>query len=253
MEFAILAGGLLSLAVVIYVILGFCVDLIVPNLSTELEEKLGAGLAGHFTSEKLLETESRRVQLLVDRLEENCTPLPYRVQVHVLKQDVVNAAALPGGHLILYSGLLEKMGSENELSFVLGHEIGHMANRDHLRGLGRGLVLMTASALLFGADNSINGLISKGLELTELNFSRSQEAKADEYGLQAVDCLYGHIGGAVDFFSKLPPDADPGWLGHYFASHPENQDRIERLQQFAEMNGYVSGSTVPLPPTLQGK
>lgn len=250
-EFAVLAGGLLAIAIGLYLALGLAVDLIVPRLSMDLENKL----AGAFM-ERLVETDevadtTRALQALVDRLQNRCAPLPYAITVHVQQSDAVNAAALPGGHMLVFTGLLSEMTSENELAFVLAHELGHFAHRDHLRGLGRALVLMTASTVLLGADNSINSLIGQGMVLTELSFSRKQESRADAFALETLFCHYGHVADATSFFTKIPTDGDPGRFGHYFASHPENRLRIGHLEDLALKKGYpVEGTLLPLPADL---
>ena len=46
----------------------------------------------------------------------------------------MNAVALPGGNIVVFAGLLKEIKSENELAMILGHELGHFAHRDHLRG-----------------------------------------------------------------------------------------------------------------------
>jgi Zn-dependent protease with chaperone function len=249
-EFGILAGGLLAIAVGIYLFLGLAVDLIVPRLSLDLEKKLAGTFVGQFVASENMDDATRAVQAMVDRLQEKCAPLPYSVAVHVQQADAVNAAALPGGHMLVFSGLLERMASENELAFVLAHELGHFANRDHLRGLGRTLVLLAASTALLGADNSINAMIGQGITLTELSFSRQQELQADAYALKVLACHYGHVAGATDFFYRIPKEGAPGRIGHYFASHPENRRRIEHLDELAQAAGYPLGEPLPLPPEL---
>jgi len=249
-EFAILAGGLLAIAVGLYLALGLTVDLIVPRISMDLEKKLAGAFVGRLAESDQADGPTRSVQAIVDRLQSRCAHLPYTITVHVQQADAVNAAALPGGHMVVFTGLLEKMTSENELAFVLAHELGHFANRDHLRGLGRALVLMTVSTALLGADNDITGMIGQGIQLTELNFSRNQETRADEFALETLACHYGHVAGATDFFAKIPAEADPGRFGHYFASHPENRRRIEHLKTMARQRGYPSGELRPLPADL---
>lgn len=245
-EFAVLAGGLLAIAVAVYLALGLAVDLLVPRLSMDLEQKLAEAFTGRFSQTDETADATRSLQVLVDRLQERCAPLPYAVTVHVQQADAVNAAALPGGHMVVFSGLLAEMGSENELAFVLAHELGHYVHRDHLRGLGRSLVLMSAATVLLGADNSVSGMIGQGLALTELRFSRRQETWADEFALETLVCHYGHATAATDFFSRIPQAADPGRFGHYFASHPENRRRIEHLEALIRDRGYPSGNPIPL-------
>lgn len=252
-EFAILAGGLLAIVVGVYLALGLAVDLIVPRLSMDLEKKLAGAFVGRLVETEEVDTTTRSLQDLVDRLQDRCAPLPYIITVHVTESDAVNAAALPGGHMVVFTGLLAEMTSENELAFVLAHELGHYANRDHLRGLGRALVLMTASTVLLGADNTVNSMIGQGMVLTELSFSRKQESQADEFALETLFCHYGHVADATSFFNKIPEDADPGRFGHYFASHPENRRRISHLEDLAQERGYPTGNPLPLPAELTTK
>ena len=252
-EFAILAGGLLAVVVGVYLALGLVVDLIVPRLSMDLEKKLAGAFVGRLVENEDVADTTQSLQSLVDRLQDRCAPLPYSITVHVTEADAVNAAALPGGHMVVFTGLLAEMTSENELAFVLAHELGHFANRDHLRGLGRALVLMTASTLLLGADNSINSMIGQGMVLTELSFSRKQESQADEFALETLFCHYGHVADATSFFNKIPEDGDPGRFGHYFASHPENRRRIGHLEDLAQERGYPTGNPLPLPAELTTK
>ena len=252
-DFAILAGGLLAIVIGVYLALGLAVDLIVPRLSMDLEKKLAGAFVGRLVETEEVDTTTRSLQGLVDRLQDRCAPLPYIITVHVTESDTVNAAALPGGHMVVFTGLLAEMTSENELAFVLAHELGHYANRDHLRGLGRALVLMTASTVLLGADNTVNSMIGQGMVLTELSFSRKQESQADEFALETLFCHYGHVADATSFFNKIPEDGDPGRFGHYFASHPENRRRISHLEDLAQERGYPTGNPLPLPAELTTK
>jgi Zn-dependent protease with chaperone function len=154
--------------------------------------------------------------------------------------------AMPGGHIVIFTGLLEKVKSENELSFILAHEMGHYAHRDHLRGFGRAMVFMTVATSLFGADSGISRIVGQTLNLTEMSFSRDQETWADEFALETVNCRYGHVAGATDFFRNITREQDPGIFGHYFASHPENQRRIDHLESRARSFGFRSGEKKPL-------
>ncbi len=252
-EFFVLAGGLLAIAIGLYLILGFAVDLIVPHLSIDFEKKLATPFVRHFASESKTSDQSRYVEGLVGNLKKNCAELPYDFKIHMVDSPAINAAAFPGGHIVVFKGLLDKMDSENELAFVLSHELGHYANRDHLRGLGRGLVLMSLSAFLLGPDSDISDMLIKGLNITELSFSRMQETRADEFALNTLNCYYGNVSGATDFFSKIPKENDPGKYGHYFASHPENRRRIAHLDDMTREKGFQKTDKIPLPEFMAKK
>ncbi len=245
-ELAILLGGLAAIIAVAYVLLGFLVDVVVPRVSHETEKKLAALFIGMVKESEDVADKTRAVQSLVDHLQAQCVRSPYTFRVHVREAATINALAMPGGHIIIFTGLLEKIGSENELAFILSHEMGHYAHRDHLRGFGRAMVFMTVTAALFGADSGVSRIVGQAVNLTEMSFSRSQETWADEFALDAVHCFYGHVAGATDFFRNIPKAQDPGVFGHYFASHPENQRRIDHLESRARLSGFRRQEKKPL-------
>ena len=248
-QFFILAGGLLGIVVSAYFILGLLVDVIVPRITPELERKL-AGVFMKMVDEEADSDTAAKVrycQGLIDKLQNDCTDLPYHLTVHVNKNPAINALALPGGQVVLFSGLLDKVNSENELAFVLAHEMGHYMHRDHLRGMGRALVFMAIGTAVFGPDSGVNSFLAQSLNLTELRFSRQQEAWADAFALEMLQCAYGHVGAATDFFERIKGEADPGVFGHYFSTHPQNQARIDTLNELAEKNGFTRRDPAPLP------
>ncbi len=245
-EFLLLAVGLLGLIAGTYLLLGLAVDWLAPRISPELENKMAAPLLRSLDRAPENDSRVRCLQRLVDGLQSRCAHLPYRFRVHVQDSDAVNAVALPAGHIVVYRGLLDRVSSENELAFVLAHEMGHYAHRDHLRGLGRGLVLMAIASFLTGDDSSLNSLLSATLNLSEMRFSRSQESQADAFALQELNCFYGHVGGAFDLFEKLPETVGPESVTHYFASHPANRKRIRDLKKLARSRGYSERPPKPL-------
>ena len=246
-EFFVLTGGLVAIVVGIYFLLGLAVNLIVPHLSVDFEKKLASALMPEFEQAAEFKKHEDYLQSLVSNIQGKCASLPYEFTVHYNESDQFNAVALPGGHIIVFGGLFKSAEAENELAFVLAHEMGHYANRDHLKAMGRGLVLMAISSALFGADSGLSGVIGNGLSLTELRISREQETDADEFALAALNCNYGHINGALQFMGKFPKEADPGDIGHYFSSHPEVERRVEHLQEIIRSNQLHSGVMKPLP------
>lgn len=187
-----------------------------------------------------------RTQLLVDRLASHWGDSPYSFRVEIDDSSVANAMALPGGLIIVTTGLLDEVESENELAFVLGHELGHFRNRDHLRALGRGVVLSLVVAVTTGRDVSNIGVNIADLALR--GFSRRQEADADAFGLELVYTHYGHVNEAWRLFERWD-DGDDGLLDvvSYLSTHPQPDDRIENLEQLAADRGWpTAGSITPL-------
>jgi len=250
-EFFVLTLSLLGIVIAIYIVLGFTIDLIVPRISTGLETKMSELFIRSMGAEDIDSEWGGYVQTLVEDLQKRCTKLPYAFKVHVRKASLVNALALPGGHIVVFTGLLDKITSENELAFVFAHEMGHYANRDHLRGVGRAFVFITISTVLFGTDSNISQMLANALNITELSFTRKQETRADEFALELLNCAYGNVAGATDFFERIPKEQDPGKFGHYFASHPENLKRINNLNKIIKQKGFKLTGKKPLPNFVQ--
>ncbi|MDJ0749511.1 MAG: M48 family metallopeptidase [Woeseiaceae bacterium] len=187
-----------------------------------------------------------RAQLLVDRLASHWGDSPYSFRVEINDSSVSNAMALPGGLIIVTTGLLDEVESENELAFVLGHEIGHFRNRDHLRALGRGVVLSMVFVVTTGRDVSNIGLNIADLALR--GFSRRQEAAADEFGLELVYTNYGHVNEAWRLFERWDErDGESLGVASYLSTHPQHDDRIENLERLAAEQGWpMSGNITPL-------
>ena len=182
-------------------------------------------------------------QLLVDRLAFHWGDAPYEFRVEIDDSDVANAMALPGGLIIVTQGLLDEVGSENELAFVLGHELGHFKNRDHLRALGRGIVLAMFFAVTMGNDVSNIGINVTDLALR--GFNRKQESSADEFGLALVYTHYGHVNEASRLFERWD-DGDSSFLdvASYTSTHPDAGDRVENLEALALREGWPDQGSI---------
>lgn len=250
-EFLVLAGGLMAIVLILYLLLGFAVEMLIPHLSPGLEQALAVNLLPRIMNKEADGRKNKEIQILLDRLQEHCAKIPYHCTVTVIDSPRVNALAAPGGTIIIFSGLLDRLSSENELAFVLGHEMGHFSHRDHLRGLGRGLVFTVISTALFGPHNQVSRMAARLLNLTELSFSRRQETAADHFALDVLHCVYGHVGGALAFFRKLAATKQGGHVKiSFFSSHPLFPERICNLREYCRQRGFVNGKLTPLPDGL---
>lgn len=244
-EFFILLFGILGILVGIYVILGLAVDLIVPTIPPGIEQNLGRFfLEAYETGKKTL--PETRFQPLLDDLAKELPQSDVRYKVYLIEHDQSNAIALPGAHIIVFSGILKDLASENGLSFILAHELGHFVNRDHLRGLGRGIILWTFSLALFGNDSCITNFLAHSLVNVEMKFSQHQETMADLFALDLLNKKYGHVGGAEDFLENACKKEKRGRLSYYFASHPHPKDRIRAIEAHIRKKGYLKEMPIPL-------
>ena len=198
---------------------------------------------------KVLAFEDDAQRAIVDDL---ATPLPARefgYRVIVIDSPVANAAAVPGGGILIYSGLLRQAKSENEVAMVLAHELAHHAHRDHLEGLGRGLVLAVIMNAVFGSSSGLDRLSGAGAQGLALKMSRDDEREADKLGLLLVDEHYGHVGGALDFFMRVG-DQPGGRTASWFGTHPLSSDRLDDLDDAIQTHGYAVRHPAPLMITM---
>ena len=140
--------------------------------------------------------------------------------------------------MLLFSGLVARMRSENELAMVLGHQAGHFAARDHLKGLGRTLVVMALTTFLFGTQDGVPSFLKSMVGIPAFHFSREQEEAADIFGARLVDERYGHAGGVVDFFTSMAEEEHRSDLGAWFSTHPSPASRVELLEGLISREGW---------------
>jgi Zn-dependent protease with chaperone function len=246
-EASTLLFGLAAIFVVVAMALVFMVEVALYFVTAEDE----ADLFDSWVPEDLItvapdDGRLHETQLLVDRLVLHWPDTPYDFRVEIADSKVPNAMAFPGGLIIVTQGLLDQVESENELAFVLGHELGHFKNRDHIRALGRGVVLSLVFAVVTG--NDVAGIGIKAADLTLRSFSRGQETAADRFGLRMVNAEFGHVDEAWRLFERWDvEDTDFIDLVTYLSTHPETGDRIVEMKAHVEDEGWiVEGEISPL-------
>ncbi len=247
-EFFLLLSGILVFVALAFWSLGMLVDSAIDYIPPEKEAQLFANV--DFNLEFPSEDSSDRqtfLQNLIDGLG-RCINLPFPITMTVIESDQANAIALPGGKVMVFSGIFDHVKSENGLTFMLAHELGHFKSRDHLRGLGRGLVLAALSTVLLGANSNISQMLASTSEFQGAQYSQSRESQADLKALHALNCYYGHVGGATELFEVLQEQKGQLDLSmwHYFSSHPELQARIDDLHRWRVENNFPVSTTKKL-------
>jgi Zn-dependent protease with chaperone function len=251
-EALLLVGGVVAIVVGVAAAVSIAIDLAAPHIPAEVEARVFSGWIDLGTeSDEAVDPREQPLAQLLDRMAHHWPENPYGFTVVIWDESELNAVALPGGVIAVTSALLESVESENELAFVLGHELGHFHNRDHLRGLGRGIAFsLLLVAVGVGGGGSAVQLASWAGQFAQRDFSRDQEIEADRFGLALLAAEYGHVSGAGAFFEHLPePDgALESGLASYFSTHPVNADRIQALHEVAsEMGWELRGERQPLP------
>lgn len=245
-ELFVLLGGALVVILGIYIALGFAVDLLAPHVPAKVDRSIGALFARPL---EYIDTtaETKRLQRLLDDLARDFPIEEMQFRIFLTENPQANAFALPGGNIVVFSGLLNEAASENELAFVLAHELGHFANRDHLKAFGRGLIVLTLAMTILGEDSSVTQLFLNSLTNVEMKFSQRQERAADLWAVDLLNRKYGHAGGACDFLKRIGGREKQGRFQYYFKSHPHPMDRVAILEQYIRDKNYAMGATSPVP------
>lgn len=162
-------------------------------------------------------------------------------EINVIDSELINAFCMPGGKIVVYSGLINKLdATDDELAAVIGHEISH-ALREHGRERMSSALVQQVGILGFAIflSNQDGSFLSKqailqGVALgTTLFFalpnSREQEREADDMGLELTALAGFNPMAAVSLWRKMDAQSD-SQPPEFLSTHPSNENRIEDLQ-----------------------
>ena len=167
----------------------------------------------------------------------------------------INAFAIPGGYVYVYSGLLKAAGNEAELAGVMAHEIGHVVGRHSANQLAAqyGIELLTQLAL--GEEGGQLREMAAGLAGAGAmaRFSRDDEREADEYGFKYLAACGYDPRALLTFFTKLEQleKSRPSDLERLFATHPPTPERIALIERMIAKAG-ASGGKLEKDKFLKG-
>ena len=229
---AAVVGSILAVVLGLWFGADLLVELAVSRIPVEWEQKLGDSAYRDFLAHQEVMKEGPAVTALgemTQRLTEQIPNNPYKFEVTVVKSDVVNAFALPGGHVVVFTGLMKKADSGEEVAGVMSHELNHVLQRHGLERVVKSLGLMTVVAIVLGDQQGLVGMMKQvGVELLTLKFGREQETEADVTGLQLLQRAKIDPSGMIKFFERLS-EKDEGRM-EWLSTHPMSTARAERLK-----------------------
>ena len=182
---------------------------------------------------------------LVDRLLQS-PDIQYRDlfaydQVKIIHDDdVLNAFCAPGGYIYVFTGLMRYLDHEDHLAGVLGHEIAHAELRHSSQRLQKeygaqkllDFVLLSTPTT---AGDVINAQIAK--DLLTLNYSRGQEAQADDYSVKYLSTSGYACDGTAGFFAKLLEEGQDAKIPEFLSDHPASGARVRDIRRAAQELG----------------
>lgn len=179
---------------------------------------------------------------LVNRLKQGITrDIPFDVRV-VSDDETLNALAAPGGHLVIFSGILKAADSAEEVAGVLAHEMAHIEMNHPMKSLMRNLGITLTLHLMFGDVSVLSNTAYFAGMIHQLHYSRENELEADRIGHALLEKAKIDPSGLSLFFERIQreeaknnnhPYSKWSGLDEYFSTHPQTQHRVNTLKSNA--------------------
>lgn len=226
---AVIVGGYL---LVIPILAEKMVGLIPPTFDLYL----GDSFMDDFIDEETIDSAgTKTLNEFADRLR-----FDNNIQLNfiVAKSEEVNAFALPNGTIVLYTGLLDKIGSYEELAGLMGHEATHISERHSLKMLCRNLSgYIFLSALISDVNGIMSVIADNAHNLNSLSYSRKHEKEADIGGTDMLIKNNIDPKGMIRLFERLKDDKYLATL-EIISTHPITDDRIKYIDEYIRETEY---------------
>jgi predicted Zn-dependent protease len=180
----------------------------------------------------------------------------YPLKFHIVEDATLNAFAMPGGNVVVHSGLLMAADSPEEIAGVLGHEIAHVTQRHSIRSIISSAGLFLVVQAMIGDVTGIAAVLANNSAfLLNRKFSRDFERESDNHGWDYLLAANIKPEGMITFFKKMqaeeqrlrekikeasPIDVGPGTL-EVFSTHPATEERMKNLQAKWDKLGKQTG------------
>jgi beta-barrel assembly-enhancing protease len=175
-----------------------------------------------------------QLQAFADQLE---LSKKYPIKLTLMKSRIVNAYALPGGNIVVYTGILEKIKTPEALAALLAHESTHVNERHSLRSMLRSAANGILISVIFSDATGISGALASNADaLNGLRYSRSLETEADEKGMDLLLANGVNVDGMRQLMKALQEQGDmPGGLS-FLSTHPLTKERIRNAERYIKMH-----------------
>lgn len=205
---------------------------VTSQVTIENEQKLGASIFEQMKADADIVDDGLPLETLRAIGGRLTVGSDYDFQWYLVEDPQINAYALPGGIVIVNTGLILAVEHADELAAVLAHEVQHVEQRHSLKSLINSLGWATGMVILLGDINISTAVIVH--QLGNMYFSRDKENEADRLGVELLIAADINPSGMLQLMQRLEEEsrADiPEWI----SSHPTTSDRVERItQQLAE-------------------
>jgi len=178
----------------------------------------------------------QELEALVAPLAAEARKQGLRLDFHLVDDPTLNAFALPGGHVVIHSGLLMAAEQPEEMLGVVAHEIAHVTERHSLRQMVGSAGLWVLFQSVFGDFSGLAGVVTEGgYRLLTLSFSRDQELEADAVGFENLVAAKVDPRGLGTFFDRIEKEmggaAQVETALNFLSTHPVTAERKRLLEE----------------------
>jgi predicted Zn-dependent protease len=208
-------------------------EYIALKIPIETEVELGKQFYESFVGEMQVDEErTKQLQHFAKKID---FQTKYPLKFTVVKDEQVNAFALPGGNVVVFDAILAKIKTPEELAALLSHEVTHVKERHSLKGLARSLAGSVIVSVVVGDMNAIGSiLVSQASNIYELGFTRDMEKEADLEGLKIMYHNKLDPKGMVHLMERLNEEEKKYGVDKmpaYLNSHPMTKERIAYISE----------------------
>jgi len=215
-------------------------------MSPQEEKTLGADAYKEILAKSKLSTnkaQSDRIKRIGQRIAKVANKPDYNWEFTLVDEDQLNAFCLPGGKVVVYTGILKVAKNDAQLATVMSHEIAHalarhgaerMAHQEISNTIGQiGAVLISGYKPEY--SQAFNVAYSTGVNVgVMLPFSRSHESEADEIGVRLMYKAGYDVDEAVKFWENMKRmKGAQSSTNDFFSTHPSDDKRIAAIKKLA--------------------
>ena len=197
---------------------------IAPHVPRSWERNLGNAIVGDFGDNRCRDADGQRaLEAMVERLDPGATKGPEAVRIAALDIPMFNAAALPGGHIVVFRSAITETYEPDELAGIVAHEIAHVRRRHVTEALIRELGI-GALIRLFAGDIGANAQ-----QLVALSYTRENEMEADADAIAMLRRASISPRPTAELFERLAEREGSGFGAEFLSSHPLTEGRARRF------------------------
>lgn len=211
-----------------------------PRIPIADEERLGKLLIDNYLEgEEVVENDEANTILagITERLISTVPNTEYNYKFYIVRSTEANAFTLPGGNIVIFTGLIDLADTPEELAGVLSHEMGHAEKRHVIDRLVKEFGIAVIGSIVLGDNTGMLGGILK--QAISTSFDRDQEREADDFALNTMVNAGIRPSFIADFFSKI--EQKMGGMDknmELISTHPDNAERIQKARTYKVPPGF---------------